>query len=87
MPGVARGMSSNRFGNFFFVRLQPLLPSFPSSPSHLKLVTNRIGFLDFLMVPYGYFRQGRLKVWTSDLRAFFLNLNPARKSKNGSNII
>ena len=31
--------------------------------------------------------QGRLKLWTSDLRAFFLNLNPARKSKNGSNII
>ena len=52
MPGVARGMSSNRFG-IFFVRLEPLLPSFPSSPSHLKLVTNRIGSLESLMVSYG----------------------------------
>ena len=31
--------------------------------------------------------QGRLNLWTSDLRAFFLNLNPAGIWKNGSNMI
>ena len=31
--------------------------------------------------------QGRLKLWTSDLRAFFLNLNPAGIWKSGSNMI
>ena len=46
MPGVARGMSSNRFGESFFL-------SFPFSPSHLKLVANRIGSLGFLRVPWG----------------------------------
>ena len=41
MPGVARGISSSRYSP----------PSPP--PSHLKLMSNRIGSLEFLMVPFG----------------------------------
>ena len=41
MPGVARGMSSSRYS-----------PPSPPPPSHLKLMSNRIGSLDFLMAPY-----------------------------------
>ena len=36
---------------------------------------------------YSNIVQGRLKLWTSDLRAFILNLDPARILKNGNNII
>ena len=46
----------------------------------------KVKFLPTLMIPWHLevwpaapdtLSQGRLKLWTSDLRAFFLNLNPA----------